>query len=267
MTERDELQATLNGLENGLRVRQIATWDLVPCQPDDDSPSVAALMAEHGFDHMPVKVDGRVVAVFQCPTGEISGSVRDHMRLIDDSMLVSADAPVAQFIELAATNPYRLVVDGAGINGIVTRSDLHKLPVRVYAFTLITHLEAVMADLIRQHCSTDKTWLDMLSSGRQAKVRCKLSHAQEQHLDPQAIEFTDFCDKRTIVRKCCRFDQAFERDLKRIETLRNKLAHAGSYADTHASLQDFVECVAITAGWIDRLQSELRTTVQAVPEQ
>jgi hypothetical protein len=70
------------------------------------------------------------------------------MRRPDDGLLVASDEPLKRFIPLLVESPYRLVVRGTRIEGIVTNSDVHKLPVRLLAFALVTHLEMTMADVI-----------------------------------------------------------------------------------------------------------------------
>ena len=158
-------------------------------------------------------------------------------------MLVSADEPLAEFIKVVADKRARLVVSGANINAIVTRSDLQKLPVRLLAFALITHLERTMAELIQLYCPEVDTWLNMLADDRRQGVLKKLKDYGQNHLDPSPIEFTEFCDKRDLTRELCGFGQAFLRDLKRIEKLRNALAHAGSYAENEAELKKFVDTI------------------------
>jgi len=161
MNRDNDLETTLAGLDAGLRVRHIATFDVQSCEPED---SAAAVFERHpDFDQFPVTQDGRVIGVIERGDGEMGGPVRDHFRRLDDSMLVSAEEPLTGFISLLEEKPhYRLVVLGTRIAGIVTRSDLIKLPVRLVAFMAITHLEILMADLIRARCGDDDAWLALL---------------------------------------------------------------------------------------------------------
>ena len=100
----------------------------------------------------------------------LSGTVHDAMFPLDDPMLVSGDEPLMRFLPLLAERPFRLVVMGARIQGIVTRSDVLKLPVYLLAFTLITHLKMVMARLIPAKHPDDDGWIERLSPGR--RTRC-----------------------------------------------------------------------------------------------
>ena len=81
----------------------------------------------------------------------------------------------------------------------------------------------------------------MLADDRRQGVLKKLKDYGQDHLDPSPIECTEFCDKRDLTRALCGFGKAFLRDLKRIEQLRNAVAHAGSYAGNEAELKKFVD--------------------------
>jgi hypothetical protein len=144
-------QTTMKGLEVGLQVQHIATWDdeLRTCSIDDER-DVATLFADpefKDFDQVPVRKDSSIIGVV---TRECEGSIKKCLQPLTEAMLIAAQEPLTQFISLMANRPpYRLVIRSGRITGIVTRSDLLKLPVRLFAFTLVTHLELLMTDIIR----------------------------------------------------------------------------------------------------------------------
>jgi hypothetical protein len=149
---------------------------------------------------------------------------------------------------------YWLVVDGTGIRGIVTPSDLLKLPVRVCVFTLITHLEMVMTEVISYLFSMTEEWLSLLSEGRKAKVDEKVVMLKKERMDQSCLSCTDFCDKRDILAQRLERDgvlssgtkRIFTRDLKAIGDLRDKVAHADGYAEDQQLLLEFVRVVEVT---------------------
>lgn len=85
---------------------------------------------------------------------------------LDGSLLVTAEEPLTRFVPLLRRRPYRLVLLGTEIAGIVTRSDIIKPPVRLLAFTLVSHLEVAMTELIRARYPTDEAFLDVLGTLR-----------------------------------------------------------------------------------------------------
>ena len=246
----------MRGLEAGLRVGDIATYGLISCAAGDDAAIVMQQPEYQPFDCVPVTDGDRVIGVLLRDCDLSPGPARERMRHLDDGLLVSSDEPLKGFIPLLVEMPHRLVLRGSRIEGIVTSSDVHKLPVRLLAFALITHLEMTMAAVITRRWSDDE-WFALLSSGRQVKVREKVDVLKTENFDPPLIEVTDFCDKRTVLAKKALLDLPSKRqairDFKRVEDLRNSVAHAGTYARSDAQLADFARLIRLTEEWIERL--------------
>jgi predicted transcriptional regulator len=161
-------RTTMLGLETGLRVGQIAQFNVMTCAPDQNAGDVLANPALADFDQIPVRHRSRVVGVLE--RGRLlAGTVRESMRLLDDSVLVSSDEPLTKFVPLLKKSSYRLVLVGTEIKGIVTRSDIGKAPVRLLAFTLVSHLETAMTELIRRHCPDDQSLFASVGDQRQKK--------------------------------------------------------------------------------------------------
>jgi predicted transcriptional regulator len=159
---------TLTGLELGLQVHHIATYGLVTCAPDDLVDVVFSEYPE--FDQIPVKNGQEVIGVLERECSEI-GKVKHQMRNLDDGILVAANEPLLDFMPLMADIPfYRLVLTGSRINGIVTRSDLLKLPVRLLGFAMVTNLELMMQEVIQHQLPDDQVWMALLSNNRREKV-------------------------------------------------------------------------------------------------
>jgi CBS domain-containing protein len=247
---------TMKGLEAGLKVGDIATYRFYSCEIYHDAAEVMGRADLLQFDCIPVRNGERVVGVLERNGEFASGPARDAMRRLDDGLLVSSDEPLKGFIPLLVESPHRLVVRGARIEGIVTRSDVHKLPVRLLAFALVTHLEMTMAGVILGRSERDD-WIGSLSDGRRDKVMEKFDELRTENFDPPLIEMTDFADKRSVLAKMGVLDspskskavEAFER----IEDLRNKVAHAGTYVETQPQFGEFVETLQLTETWIGRL--------------
>lgn len=254
--QQEMLGLTLSGLEGGLRVRHIATFDLCGCAPQDEAAAVLAKAKFAGFDQVVVRESRRLVGVLERQADRATGPVGTCMRPLDSDILISAEAPLADFIRLAVGDRYRLVLTDKGIEGIVTRSDLLKLAVRLCIFMFVTHLEQVMARLIDLR-HADGGWENYLSEDRQAKLSAKLVEQRRKRLDPPPLEFTDFADKRTILKKTLRLGKRFEKDLMAIEELRNSVAHAGNYADGEAGLQEFIRQMGLTERWIAELEGRI----------
>ncbi len=231
-------QTTMMGLETGLQVRHIATFEKEL--------------------QIPVRKGNSIIGVI---SKECTGPIKSCLRTLDEAMLIAAQEPLTQFIPLMAQPPsYRLVLQGGSIRGIVTRSDLLKLPVRLFAFTLVTHLEQLMTDVIRANypdCQDETQWLTYLTGARQVKVNEKQQDLKQKNYDLPLLECTDFCDKRDIVRKLCSLSSRskFKDDFEAIEKyLRNTVAHAGSYARNDKEMERFIQLIICTQRWIGELE-------------
>jgi hypothetical protein len=248
----DIFNGAMQALEAGFRVLHIATFDLRICAASDDTEQTLNNPELADFDHIPVQQDSKIVGVLDRQRVAGTGPVERNMRQIDPSCLVSAQAPLRSFIPYVAQSHYWLVVGVAGIKGIVTRSDLLKLPVRLHAFTMVTHLETVMAGVIRTLRVSDD-WLAILSDHRRRKIKEKRLRLQAKRLDPPLLELTDFCDKRVAVATLLNLGRDFTEPLQGIEELRNSVAHAATFLNDDASVQIFVERMLAAESWIDRL--------------
>ena len=244
-------ESTLAGYEQGFQVRHIATFGISICSIEENVIDVLSRYPD--FDQIPVQGEQYIVGVLE-RNGIPKGTAGEHMQLLNDGILVAAEEPLIHFIPLMIDPPfYRLVIEGTSVNGIVTRSDLLKLPVRLLGFALVTNLELVMRDIINNQLPNDADWLNLLSSGRREKISDKKDFYAQKRMDPPLLELTEFCDKRTILKKHLKLSQKFVSDLEKIENLRNTLAHAGTYIKDESDLKEFVTIMQKAQAWADNL--------------
>lgn len=248
----DTFDRTMQGLEAGLRVHHIATFGLRTCSIDDSAPTVLSDPSLADFDQIPVRDGtGTLVGVLDRPARCVAGNALTLMRPLDESVLIPSEAPLMSFIRVAGIVPYRLVLTEHGIEGIITRSDLLRLPVRLLAFAYVTHLETLMASVIRSKCGFDhERWLGLLSEGRRQKVTDKQRTLKRQRLDPALLELTEFCDKRDVVQQLWGIAGTFCPDMGEIEELRNTVAHAGTFIGDDAEARAFAERIQKAESWI-----------------
>lgn len=251
----DVFDGAMHGLEAGFRVLHIATFDLRTCAASADTAQILDDPELAGFDHIPVQQGSKIIGVLERKADPGTGEVAAHMRPIEPLSLVSAQAPLRSFIPHVAQNHYWLVVSVTGINGIVTRSDLLKLPVRLHAFTMVTHLETVMADVIRTLRGSESGWLALLSDARRKKISEKQKRLQGMRLDPPLLELTDFCDKRAAVAKLLNLGNEFVEQVEGIEQLRNSVAHAATFVNDDTDVERFVQRISAAERWIAELPS------------
>lgn len=218
------------------------------CRVDDSLADVKAANIRPIYDYLPVEgTDGHIVGLFSAKGTADAADVddefvRDHMCPLSETDLIGADATILNFIHRVRPQPL-LVVSGGRINGLVAWSDLQKLPVRTAVFALVTGFELTMYEAIKAVFPKGDGWCEHLSDTRLKDAEDVFEKRGGNESDVELLLCTEFCDKRTILKKCLPFDsqatssgampmskRKFEDEIKKIENLRNPLAHASSYA-------------------------------------
>ncbi len=259
-----DAERILLSVEQGLNVGLIAAFDLAFCDAGERVAGVLARADLEGFDHVPVRRNDDIVGLLDKTRlgdadGKLAGEAMDPLR---GHMLISAEAGILSFVEDAGERPYRLVLRGGRVDGIVTLSDLQKLPVRPAIFMLVTHLELLMLAWLREQrrrMSEDEI-VSRLSPGRREKVLGEWERLKEDNLAIDRLSATQMCDKRELLLKLgfpVEGKGAAKEQLKGIERLRDSVAHAGDYALTREKARETVLVVGETRRWIRRLEEKL----------
>ena len=241
-------------LHSGLAVALIATERkrLMTCRLNESLSAVVPQSTEKQYDYLPVTNDdgGEIVGLLharECAQ-HASGTecVREHFRPLSEGDLIGANASILDFIRDADSKPRRLIVSESEITGLVTVSDLQRLPVRVALFALVTGLERTMAGAISKQYEDENEWRELLSERRREKVREKVAKSKQDDRFVKTLLFTEFCDKRDILLHFFPSSLSktkLRRQLEEIEELRNQVAHASDYAATQTEAQRM--CVVV----------------------
>ena len=259
-------EAAREASKAAFHVRLIGTFepDLV-CAPADAIADAWLADAPQDFDQFPVRANEQTIGLL-VRGDHADRLVHEAMLPLGEALIASADMPIAELIPGMKTLPYRLILRGDRIDGLVTQSDLLKLPVRVVVFGLLTHLETAMADLVSTHWPGD-AWMAELSSGRHAKLLEKEAALRRRGMNPPRIELTEFADKRDLCKRliATRRNQ-FEREMDGLRDLRDQLAHAATFVDDtddSTGIASFVDKCLAARYWLQQLM----TLVEAEPDQ
>lgn len=221
-TPRDDLMTCrINESVSNVMERNTEPYDFLPVTKDDDTETdaiVGLFRAEEFFDSPDVK-----------------DSVGRHIIPLTEGYVIGADASILEFIVDADSRPCRLVVSGSKIAGLVSLSDLQKLPVRAALFGLVTGFEMTMMTAIERHIGDEQVWLELLSFDRREKIDEEIAKSRHEDGFVNALLFTQWCDKKTIITKSLGLPYSkkqLQSQLDDLESLRNNLAHANEYAVT-----------------------------------
>ena len=113
---------------------------------------------------------------------------------------------------------------------------------RAALFALITGFEMTLAEAIKAKFATNSDWIKSLSDARQQKIETEIAKSQKDDGFVDALLFTQFADKATIIRKNFELPWSktfLNKKFSGIRKLRDNLAHANEYAATpeHANTQ------------------------------
>jgi len=254
--------ALTEAMASGFPVRLIGTFKgLVTCDIDEPVAAVIARPDAQAFDQLPVVDGGRIVGLLRCraftaetPTKD---TVRDVFDRIDETILIAADAGILGFLLGAKKSPCRLILDGVRITGLVSKSDLQKLPVRSLLFHIVTHLELAMAAWIRRHFPDDATWLGVLTESRREAVEQRYRELAEARLAIDRLTATMFADKRAVILRTAVLPMSHNRakqEFETIEALRDAVAHIGDYALSQEAADRTIDTVVAARFWIATCQ-------------
>jgi len=254
--------------QDGLPVRLIATprSALKTCRTDEKLVRVVERNVE-GFDYFPVidaagdtreTIVGLIELVPFMQGEPPRGRVRDWMGPLSEDSLIGADASILAFVREADRHRCRLVVSGSEVSGLVSLSDLQRLPVRAALFAMITHAEITMASAIRREFNGSDAWIERLSPSRRSKIEDEKKRSATEDTFVDNLLFTQFGDKVTIIRKSPLFNEsktAFDSEMRSIQKLRDQLVHANEYASTRATAEQVCRTVRSIDRWVGWLSS------------
>lgn len=251
-----EVQEALNDVQESLPISLIATArnEFKVCYPEEMF-SETIKSNQGNYDYLPVMTspNGAIIGVLNTVSFRDDELIPDtcvvaeKMETLKEEWLIGADASILAFVRDADQRPFRFLVSGHEISGLVTISDLQSLPVRASLFAMVTQLELSMSNIIRQQYSD--CWLECLSKGRKEKIHEEIALARAQDTFVDELLYSQFGDKVTILSKKWPFTSSpptkslFKSNMKAIQKLRNSLAHANEFARTQDEARIVCECV------------------------
>jgi hypothetical protein len=194
-----------------------------------------------------------------------AGTVRDWLRPVPSERIIADSTGIADLLGVLLGSEYSLVVAGHRLDGIVTRADLNKPPVRVYLFGLVSLLEMHLNFWIGVEYP-DALWKARLSAKRLQDAEHILDERRKRNEATTLEECLQFCDKRDLVidspalRKLSLDGKTkTHRLLRRAEDLRNDLAHSQA---SLASTQPWPELLEV----VHELQALVERSDELVEE-
>lgn len=245
-----QLDAVLATLTVGLIMVPRSAW--MTCRPSTPTSTIATGNRETMFSTLPVlDEDGkRVLGLYDAAQWFNATApdtpIGEAFQPLSEDILVAEDASIFDFLRQADTHPTNLVVRSTQIAGLVSLSDIEQLPVRTALFTLINSFEMAMASLIESRFEQAEDWKKLLSEDRRAELEKRITAAKTHDSYTTDLLLTQFADKQDIVAKSKLLPPGrnkLEGQIRRIQKLRDHIAHANSFADTAERARQVCEVV------------------------
>ncbi len=229
-TRLTELRAVLSA---GILARTIFE-PLQCCALDASAPEIKHRLEERGFDVVGVQTHQKGPLIgFAEKVNLDRGSIKEHTQPIRAEHLIADTTPLGDLFSVLHEKERVFVLSGTAVNGIVTRADLNKPPVRVYIFGLMSLLEMHLGFWIWKSYG-DEAWKNKLKKSRIKAANTLQENRRGRNEQITLLDCLQFCDKRELVlgKKALRTKLGLENEsqaksmLGAAEDLRDRLVHS-----------------------------------------
>jgi hypothetical protein len=185
------------------------------------------------FDHVPITEEDQIVGVFD----RESGSLRE----LSETMFMASNASLLSFVENADQRKFAFLVHESQIVGIVTLSDIQKLPVYCVLFGLLMSIEMLLMEWIRKVCRDDPDkWIIHLDDRVKRGIEDHWKRAQVKNVALDKLSCASFANEMTAARGLGLFssNESVSVSLERLNELRDLVCHGKEFALTpHRALE------------------------------
>jgi hypothetical protein len=239
--------------ERSITVRDIAE----PFASFDDGHSaleVRSFLESNVYDVVGIRRNGMIKA-YAVRSELKEGNLGEFAKAFESETQLSDSAPLLSVFELLRTRQFIFVTILDGIGGIVTRGDLHKAPVRMWIFCLISLAEMQTLRIVRMLYPGEE-WKRFVVDARLKKAESLFEARKKLNEETDITDYLQLCDKADILRHAG--DELVHLGFKskneaksffsQVEKLRNSLSHAQDIitnrwpklADLAISLENFL---------------------------
>ncbi len=223
---------------------------LLCCPADSIADHAKEALKIREFDVAGVKETESGKVIVYVLTDELAnGELRKYVKVIDPELLISDSTPIADIFTSLMNRDFVFVLYGKLIIGIITKADINKPPVRIYLFGMISLFEMHLNSWIN-HFYPDNTWEHEISDNRIKAARDIYKKRKGNNQDLSSLECLQFCDKRDLLKQSDDFikefdisKKRFDTFVKRVEKIRNELAHSQNSIISNFEWSVFVETV------------------------
>jgi hypothetical protein len=193
---------------------------------------VRRFMTDNQLSVVAVKKDGNVIGYTQ-QEDLTDGICQDHIHNFDEAALLSQTSSYVDVINCLSASKYCFISELGSITAVITRSDIQKIPVRMWLFGMISIIEIYVSRMLEIKYP-DGSWQKELSQSRLEKAQEFQHERKRRNQNVKLLDCLQLVDKARILMKDpdIREDAGFEsrreaeKAIREFESLRNNLAHS-----------------------------------------
>lgn len=187
--------------------------------------------------HNPQNTSARVIGLLHRDRVPFRNSTISAAACADRSALETShpvDRNLIDYILGLSGSPVEFVSSNGEVVGLVTPSDLERLPVRTALFAQIIDVERAMGDLINVYFPDTAAWEKEISPELSGKLKAGLKRARQNDSVGQSILSVDFAVKLDLLPHC--FSGSMDAhwvnwESNKIRELRNNVAHGAPFPE------------------------------------
>jgi hypothetical protein len=240
---------------------------LYSAEIDDDPAEVRADLRALDFDVAGIVNQSRNVVGF-VRQAELNEPSLANYRPLHLHFVVTDSTSIHTLIRLLEKQEFLFVMRGNSIDGIITRADINKPIVRLYVFGLISLFEMHLNYWIDHYYPNDG-WKNLIKSGRIVLAETQSAIKKGNNEALSLLYSLQFSDKRDILSHTKDFLQQFrfgkkkfDQMAKRVERIRNQLAH--SQKTVHAGMEwdKFVNAICKAEEFLEISEKSVLADIQ-----
>lgn len=237
---------------------------LLCCPADSRAEDAKDALKIREFDVAGVKETQSGEVIGYVVTDELAGGkVKEYLKVINANLLISDSTPIADIFTALTIRDFAFVLYGKQIIGIITKADINKPPVRIYLFGMISLFEMHLNSWIN-HFYPGDSWQHKISVNRKKDAWNIYEKRKGKNQDLSLLECLQFCDKRDLLTKSENYIKEFDISkrwfdsfVKRVEKIRNELAHSQNSIISNIEWTVFIETVSLLDDFLVRSDSKV----------
>lgn len=213
-------------VRTGITVESIATpRSMVQVRERVNWQSIKGAPELTDFDRVPVTEDDQIVGVYDRKS--------DTLKDLSETMFMASEASLLNFIENADYRQFAFLVRESQIVGIVTLSDIQKLPVYCVLYSLLISVEMLLMELIRMACKDEsEKWMNALDKQAKRNIEDHWEKSLQENLALDRLSCASFGNELSAAEYLDLISPDESAILKRLKGLRDLVSHGTEIALT-----------------------------------